>query len=80
VEFVVDKVTLGQVFSGYFGFSCQFSFHRQLLIHHLSSGAGKIGQLVAEVPSGRYLKKLKKTSENGLTGSKFERGRNLKTA
>jgi hypothetical protein len=26
VGFVVDKVTLGQVFSEYFGFPCQFSF------------------------------------------------------
>jgi hypothetical protein len=27
VGFVVDKVVLGQVFSEYFGFHCQFSFH-----------------------------------------------------
>jgi hypothetical protein len=27
VEFVVDKVALGQVFSKYFGFPCQSSFH-----------------------------------------------------
>jgi hypothetical protein len=27
-------VALGQVFSMYFGFSCQFSFHRLLHIHH----------------------------------------------
>jgi hypothetical protein len=40
---VVDKVALGQVFSEYFGFPCQSSFH-QLLHNHLSSGAGKIGQ------------------------------------
>jgi hypothetical protein len=26
VGFVVDKVAVGQVFSEYFGFSCQFSF------------------------------------------------------
>jgi hypothetical protein len=25
---VVNKVALGQVFSEYFGFPCQFSFHR----------------------------------------------------
>jgi hypothetical protein len=30
-DFVVDKVALGQVFSEYFGFPCQSSFH-QLLI------------------------------------------------
>jgi hypothetical protein len=34
VEFVVDKVALGQVFSEFFGFPCQnHSFH-QLLHHH----------------------------------------------
>jgi hypothetical protein len=27
VGFVVDKVALGQGFSEYFGFPCQFSFH-----------------------------------------------------
>jgi hypothetical protein len=56
VGFVVDKVALGQVISEYFGFPCQFSFHRMLHIHHhLSSGAGTIGQLVADVPSGLSL-------------------------
>jgi hypothetical protein len=46
-------VELGQVFSEYFGFPCQFTFHRLLHIrHHLSSRAGKIGQLVVDVPSG----------------------------
>jgi hypothetical protein len=62
VGFVVDEVQLGQVFTEYFGFLCQFSFHRLLHIH-LSSGAGTIGQLVADVPSGLSLthpKKLKK--------------------
>jgi hypothetical protein len=33
VGFVVDKVALGQVFSEYFGFLWQFSFHRMLHIH-----------------------------------------------
>jgi hypothetical protein len=28
VAFVVDKVALGQVLSEYFGFPCQFLFHR----------------------------------------------------
>jgi hypothetical protein len=42
---VVDKVALGQVFSQYFGFPCQSSFHQLLYNHlHLSSGAGTIGQ------------------------------------
>jgi hypothetical protein len=49
--FVVDKVALGQVFFEYFGFPCQFSFHRLLHTHHLSSGAGIISQIVADVPS-----------------------------
>jgi hypothetical protein len=45
VGFVVDKVALGQVFSEYFGFPCQSSFHELLHNHpHLSSGAGTIGQ------------------------------------
>jgi hypothetical protein len=34
VEFVPDENKLGQVFSEYFGFPCQFSFHRLLHIHH----------------------------------------------
>jgi hypothetical protein len=42
---VVDKVALGQVFSEYFGFPCQSPFHQFLHNHHhLSSGAGTIGQ------------------------------------
>jgi hypothetical protein len=53
--FGVDNVALGQLFSEYFGFPCQFSFHRLLHNHHLSSGAGTIGQLVADVPSGLSL-------------------------
>jgi hypothetical protein len=51
---MVDKVTLGQVFSEYIGFPCQFSF-RQMLHTHLSSGAGTIGQFVTDVPSGLSL-------------------------
>jgi hypothetical protein len=53
--FVVNKVALGQVFSKHFGFPHQFSFHQLLHIHHLSSGAGTIDQLVADVPSGLSL-------------------------
>jgi hypothetical protein len=37
-DFVVDKVALGQVFSEYFGFPCQSSFHlapKIILIYHL---------------------------------------------
>jgi hypothetical protein len=32
--FVVDKAVLGQVFSEYFGFPCQSSFHLFLLHHN----------------------------------------------
>jgi hypothetical protein len=49
--FVVDEVALGQIFSEYFGFPCHCSFHRLLHTHHLSSGAGTIGQLLADEPS-----------------------------
>jgi hypothetical protein len=54
VGFVVDKVALEQVFSEPFSFPCQFAFHRLLHNHHhhLSSGAGTVGQTVAAVPSG----------------------------
>jgi hypothetical protein len=45
VGFVVDKVALGQVFSKYFCFPCQSSFHQLLHNrHHISFGAGTIGQ------------------------------------
>jgi hypothetical protein len=67
VGFVLGKVALGQVFSDYFGFPCQFLLHRLLHTHHLSSGAGIIGQLVADVRNGGRLTppqetKLKKPS------------------
>jgi hypothetical protein len=38
VGFVVDKVALGQVFSEYFGFPCQFSFHQLPHNHHHHPG------------------------------------------
>jgi glycerol-3-phosphate acyltransferase PlsY len=34
VGFVVDKVVLGHVFSEYFGFRCQISFHQILETHN----------------------------------------------
>jgi hypothetical protein len=49
--FVVEKVVLKQVFSEFFGFLCEFSFHRLRHTHRLSSECGTIGQLVAAVPS-----------------------------
>jgi hypothetical protein len=75
VVFVVDKVALGQVFSEYFGFHCQFSFHRQLHTHHLSSGAGIIGQLVADVTSGLSLtppQETKKKKKRGILSYNFQ--------
>jgi hypothetical protein len=45
VGFVVDKVALGQVFSKYSRFPCQFLFHQLFHNHpHLSSGASTISQ------------------------------------
>jgi hypothetical protein len=38
VEFMVDKVALGHVFSEYFDLPCQFSFHRLLHTHHHHPG------------------------------------------
>jgi hypothetical protein len=56
VRYTVNKVALEQVLSEYFGFPCQFSFHRLFHTHHhLSFGAGTIGQLVADIPSGLSL-------------------------
>jgi hypothetical protein len=36
---LVTVMVLEELFSEYFGFPCQFSFHRLLHTHHLSSGA-----------------------------------------
>jgi hypothetical protein len=45
VGFVMDRVALGLVFSEHFVFPCQSSLHQFLHNHHhLSSGAGTIGQ------------------------------------
>jgi hypothetical protein len=63
VGFVSVKVALGPIFSEYFGFPGQSSFHQLLHNHpHLSSGACTIGQkwpqyLVDLVP--RHKKKLR---------------------
>jgi hypothetical protein len=79
VEFVVAKESLAQVFSGYFGFRCQFSFHRLLHTHHLSSGAGTIGELVADVPSGLSLTPPQETKKilhllSGYAGPQTKNG------
>jgi hypothetical protein len=61
VILVVNKTALGQVFSEYFSFPCH-SFHRlPHTHHHPSSGAGTIGQTVADVPNGLSLILPKKT-------------------
>jgi hypothetical protein len=57
-----------QVFSEYFGFHYQFAFHRLLYIyHHLSTGAGTIGQLVADVPSGLSLTPPQETKKKTVS-------------
>jgi hypothetical protein len=50
----VGQRALWEVFSEYVRFPYQFSFH-QLLHTHLASGAGTIGQIVFDVPSGLSL-------------------------
>jgi hypothetical protein len=49
VGFVVDKVALGQVFTEYFGFPRQFSFHKLLHMHHHLSSISRVS--VANFPS-----------------------------
>jgi hypothetical protein len=72
VVFVVDKVALGHVFSENFSCPCQFSFHRLIHIyHHLSSMAGTIGQLVADVPNGSKLTPLHETKRKQKAVSVF---------
>jgi hypothetical protein len=57
---MVDKVAPGQVFSEYFGFPCQSSFYHYLHSHHhLSSGAGKIGQQWPQYPKSHGTNKKK---------------------
>jgi hypothetical protein len=53
----VNRVALGQVFSKYFSFPCQ-SLHWLLHTHHHPwSGAGTVGQILADVSSGLSLTK-----------------------
>jgi hypothetical protein len=58
---MVDKAAQGKFFSEYLGLLCQLSFYRLLHTHHLSSGAGTVGQLVADVPSGLSLTQPQET-------------------
>jgi hypothetical protein len=69
--FMVDKVALGKVFSKYFSFLCQFSF-LQLLNTHLSSGAGRGGQIVANIPSELSLtppQEIKSRSQRSMSAN-----------
>jgi hypothetical protein len=43
---------LGAGFLRALQFPCQFLFHRLLHVHHITFGAGTIGQLVTDIPSG----------------------------
>jgi hypothetical protein len=61
----------GAGFLRVFRFRLQFSFHRLLNIHHLSSGAGTIGQLVTDVPSGLSLTPPQKTKKEKTFGENF---------
>jgi hypothetical protein len=69
---MVDKVALWQVFSEYFRFPCQFSFHRLLHIHHhLSSGADIMGQFLTDVPSGLSLTPPQETKKKTKVPAAF---------
>jgi hypothetical protein len=60
---MVDKVALGQVFSEYFGFPCQSSFHQFLdNHHHLTSGAGTKASSGRSTQSPTAQIKTKKTT------------------
>jgi hypothetical protein len=66
VEFTVDKVALGQVFSEYFGFPCQFSFHGLLFIR------STIEQIVAGISSGLRLTPPHENKKRDITSSFYE--------
>jgi hypothetical protein len=68
--FVVDKYE-------YFGFPCQFSFH-QLLHTHITSVAGTIGQIAADVPSGLGLTPPQGSEKKKLCGGEGERIKSAK--
>jgi hypothetical protein len=59
VGFVVDKVALGQIFSEYFGFTCQSSFRQFLHNHHLGWYNRPV---VAAVPKVLFHNGIKSTS------------------
>jgi hypothetical protein len=49
---MVDEVAIGQVFSEYFGFLCQSSFHQFLHNHHHLSWGLYNRVVIAAVPNG----------------------------
>jgi hypothetical protein len=51
---MVDKVALGQVFSDYFGFPCQYFFFTKFSILTITWGRYNRPE-VADVPSGRTI-------------------------
>jgi hypothetical protein len=64
VGFVVDKVTMGRVFSKYISFPYT-TFHQLLHTHYNpSSRAGTIGQIVTDIPSGIRLTPPQETYNN----------------
>jgi hypothetical protein len=66
VGFLVNKVTLRQVFPEYFGFLYQFPFHRTLHTHHhIWSGAGTTDQTVTAVPSRLSLSSSQEIKTHG---------------
>jgi hypothetical protein len=69
-------VALGKVFSEYFGFPCQSSFHQLLHSHRdLSSGAGTIGQKWLQYkglsPTSLAIKKILLRDRSVTFGYKF---------
>jgi hypothetical protein len=67
VGLVVDKVAPGKDFFEYLDFPCQFSFHRLLHTYRLSSGAGTIGQLMGDMPSGLSLTPPEEAKETTIS-------------
>lgn len=65
--FVVDKAAMGQTWPEYFGFPCQW-FHRVLHSHyHLSSMAGTIGQIAADVTEWAQFRPAPRNSKRNTT-------------
>jgi hypothetical protein len=73
VGFLVDKMVLGQVFSEYFGFPCQFLLHQFLHNHHHPRmiWGWYSSPVVAAVPSGLSLTPLRMTIKNNYKGIIF---------